>query len=107
LATTIHNLLEDIHQSLFDKALAFRRANTRETHTYGEFKQAVETGFAFAHWCGSGECEEKIKEETRATMRCIPLDQGAVLGHGGGSGSGTCIYCNKSAHERAIFARAY
>ena len=48
---------------------------------YDEFKKAVETGFAFAHWCGSGECEEKIKEETRATMRCIPLDQTAVLGH--------------------------
>ena len=67
---------------MFDKALAFRRANTHETKTYDEFKKAVETGFAFAHWCDSGECEEKIKEETRATMRCIPLDQADVLGHG-------------------------
>jgi prolyl-tRNA synthetase len=99
--------LLEIHQSLFDKALAFRRANTRETKSYDDFKKAVETGFAYAHWCGSGECEEKIKEETRATMRCIPLDQDAVMGHGGSGGSGTCIYCNKAAKERAIFGRAY
>ncbi len=107
LAETIEKLLADIHQSLFDKALAFRRANTHEAKNYEEFKKAVETGFAYAHWCGSGECEEKIKAETRATMRCIPLDQTAVLGHGGTNGSGTCIYCSKAAKERAIFARAY
>ena len=75
--------------------------------TYDEFKRAVETGFAFAHWCGSGDCEEKIKEETRATMRCIPLDQADVLGQGGNRGSGTCVHCGKAAKERAIFARAY
>ena len=82
LPATIEKLLADIHTSMFQKALAFRRANTHETATYEELKRAVETGFAFAHWCGSGECEEKIKEETRATMRCIPLDQADVLGHG-------------------------
>jgi len=70
----------EIHKSLFDKALAFRRANTHETTTYDELKKAVESGFAFALWCGSGDCEAKIKEETRATMRCIPIDQTAVLG---------------------------
>ena len=107
LPTTIQKLLGEIHQSMFDKALAFRRANTHETATYDDFKKAVESGFAFAHWCGSGECEEKIKEETRATMRCIPLDQADVLGHAGGSGTGTCIHCGKTARERAIFARAY
>ena len=90
---------------MFDKALAFRRANTHEAKTYDEFKKAVETGFAFAHWCGSGECEEKIKEETRATMRCIPLDQIAVLGREAASAIGGCIYCAKNAKERAIFGR--
>ncbi|MGB9431929.1 MAG: proline--tRNA ligase [Candidatus Acidiferrum sp.] len=107
LAGTLEKLLVEIHQSLFDKALAFRRANTHAAKTYEDFKMAVETGFAYAHWCGAGECEEKIKEETRATMRCIPLDQAAVLGAGAGSGSGTCIYCGKPAKERAVFARAY
>jgi prolyl-tRNA synthetase len=107
LPATIEKLLAEIQQALFDKALAFRRANTRETKTYEEFKKAVESGFAFAHWCGSGDCEEKIKEETRATMRCIPLDPAAVLGTGGGSGSGTCVHCGKAAKDRAVFSRAY
>ncbi len=107
LPSTIEKLLADIHQSLFDKALAFRRANTHEAKNYDEFKKAVETGFAFAFWCGSADCEASIKEETRATMRCIPLDPDAVLGNGTESGSGTCVYCGKPAKHRAIFARAY
>jgi prolyl-tRNA synthetase len=107
LAGTIEKLLADIQQSLYDKALAFRRSNTREPATYDDFKKAVETGFAFAYWCGSGECEEKIKEETRATMRCIPLDPAAVMGTAGGAGTGTCVRCGKPAKDRAIFARAY
>ena len=107
LAATIEKLLIEIHQSLFDKALAFRRANTRLTKSYDDFKKAVETGFAWAAWCGGSSCEEKIKEETRATMRCIPLDQQAVLGTGTTEPMGPCIYCSKDAKERAIFARAY
>ena len=74
-----------------------------EPADYGEFKKAVEKGFAFSWWCGGGECEEKIKEETKATMRCIPLDQTTdQLG-----GSGACIYCGKPARSKAIFAKAY
>jgi len=107
LPATLEKLLAEIQQSLFDRALAFRRSNTHESRSYEDFKKAVENGFAFAGWCGSGECEEKIKEETRATMRCIPLDPAAVLGNGSGSGTGTCVYCCKPAKDRAIFARAY
>ncbi len=107
LAETIDKLLVDIHQSMFDKALVFRRANTHEIKDYTEFKKAVETGFAFAYWCGNGECEGKIKEETRATMRCIPLNQESVMGHAKASGSGNCVYCSKPAKDRAIFGRAY
>jgi len=107
LPATIEKLLAEIHQSLFDKALAFRRANTHETLNYDDLKKAVETGFAFAFWCGNGDCEASIKEETRATMRCIPLDPDAVLGHSSASGSGVCVYCGKPAAHRAIFARAY
>src|SRR6202040_1050939 len=99
LPATIEKLLVEIHQSMYEKALAFRRANTHETSTYDELKKAVETGFALASWCGSGDCEAKIKEETRATMRCIPLEQPAT--------SGNCVYCGKAAPESAIFARAY
>jgi prolyl-tRNA synthetase len=99
IADTVNRLLADIQQSLYDKALAFRRANTRDAKTYDDLKQAVETGFAFSPWCGSAECEAKIKEETRATMRCIPLEQSG--------GPGKCVCCGKAAQERAIFARAY
>ena len=99
MAVTIENLLVEIQQALHDKALAFRKSNTHDANTYDELKKAVETGFAYSAWCGSGECEAKIKEETRATMRCIPLEQT--------SGAGKCVYCGKDAAERAIFARAY
>ena len=99
LPVTIGRLLAEIQQALFDKALAFRKANTHDTGTYEELKKAVENGFAFAFWCGSAECEAKIKEETRATMRNIPIDQPG--------GAGKCVYCGQAATERAIFGRAY
>jgi len=99
IAAAVAEKLEEIQKSLFDRALEFRRANTAEPGDYQEFKQAVEKGFALAWWCGSGACEEKIKEETKATMRCIPLDQPG--------GSGQCVYCGQPAKEKGIFARAY
>jgi prolyl-tRNA synthetase len=107
LPVTVEKLLAEIQESLHAKALAFRRSNTHNAQTYDELKKAVENGFAYSAWCGSGDCEGKIKEETRATMRCIPLDQEAVLGAGGGAASGKCVYCGQAAKNRAIFARAY
>jgi prolyl-tRNA synthetase len=80
-----------------------RKSHTQDAKNYEELKRAVETGFAFSHWCGSADCEAQIKEETRATMRCIPLDQdNEKSAHGG-----DCVNCGKPAAERAIFARAY
>ncbi|HEV2340606.1 MAG TPA: proline--tRNA ligase [Candidatus Acidoferrales bacterium] len=99
IAPVAGKLLGEIQEALFQRALEFRKANTVTPKDYGEFKAAVEKGFAMAHWCGSAECEAKIKEETRATMRCIPLEQT--------SGPGKCIFCGKAAAEQAIFARAY
>src|SRR6266481_1015802 len=99
LPATIGRLLAEIQQSLHDKALVFRKSNTHDAKTYDELKKAVENGFAFSFWCGSAECEAKIKEETRATMRCIPMEQEG--------GSGNCVYCAQPAAARAIFARAY
>ena len=89
----------EIQQSLHDKALAFRKSHTHDAKTYGDLKKAVESGFAYSFWCGSGECEARIKEETRATMRCIPREQE--------SASGNCVFCNQPSTTRAIFARAY
>jgi prolyl-tRNA synthetase len=99
IAEAVGMALAEIQKSLYDRALAFREANTAEPKDYAEFKAAVEKGFALACWCGSADCEAKIKEETKATMRCIPLEQPW--------GPGRCILCNRPAKEKAIFARAY
>jgi prolyl-tRNA synthetase len=99
IAAAVAQMLEEIQKSLYERALEFRKSHTFEPADYGEFKSVVEKGFAFSWWCGEGDCEEKIKEETKATMRCIPVEQPG--------GSGTCIYCGKTASEKAIFAKAY
>jgi prolyl-tRNA synthetase len=99
IAEAVKEALVVVQKALFDRALAFREAHTREPANFEEFKQAVETGFARAFWCGASACEEKIKEATKATMRCIPLEQPG--------GSGTCIFCGATSTERAIFAKAY
>ena len=99
LADAVKTMLVEIQQALFDRALAFRKSNTAEPKDYGEFKAAVERGFALAHWCGSEDCEVKIKEETKATMRCIPLEQSGE--------PGKCIFCSQGSKEKAIFAKAY
>jgi prolyl-tRNA synthetase len=106
IAASVTQMLGEIQQALYDRALTFRKANTAEPADYRQFKQAVEKGFAYAWWCGSGDCEGKIKEETKATMRCIPLDQ-TLGGASQAGGSGKCVYCGAAASERAIFARAY
>jgi prolyl-tRNA synthetase len=99
IAAAVSQLLDEIQQALFDRALAFRKANTSEPADYTEFKLAVEKGFAFSWWCGNADCEASIKEETKATMRCIPLEQPG--------GSGKCIHCGQPSQEKAIFAKAY
>ncbi|HEX2712401.1 MAG TPA: proline--tRNA ligase, partial [Candidatus Acidoferrales bacterium] len=99
LAEAVNRTLANIQAALYQRALAFRQANTREPANYEEFKAAVETGFALSYWCGSSRCEEKAKEETKATMRCIPLEQTGQPGR--------CILCGQPARERAIFGRAY
>ncbi|MBM4424239.1 MAG: proline--tRNA ligase [Chloroflexi bacterium] len=99
LAATMIEMLKTIQQSLFDRALAFRNANTSDPKNYDEFKAAIEKGFALSYWCGERECEAKVKEETKATTRCIPFDQP--------SEPGVCIHCGKPAKGKAIFGRAY
>ncbi len=99
LPDTVKQLLADIQAALFERALAFRRAHTIETSVYTEFKAGVENGFVLAHWCGAAACEDKIKEETKATLRCVPLEQAG--------GPGKCVVCGQPATEKAIFAKAY
>ena len=88
-----------IQADLYRRALDFRQAHTYEPQDYGEFKEAVANGFAYSWWCGDGACEAQIGEDTKATARCIPLEQEP--------GQGKCIHCGRDASERAIFGRAY
>jgi prolyl-tRNA synthetase len=101
LLPELHKLLEDIQQNLFGQALKFRKEHIYEPKDYEEFKQSVEEGFALAYWCGSVECEAQIQEETKATNRCIPLEQEPV------PEGAKCVRCAQPAKEWAVFARAY
>ena len=94
-------LLDEIQKNIFQKALDFRNENTTIVDSYEEFKEVLDTkgGFILAHWDGTPETEAAIKEETKATIRCIPLE--------GDTTPGTCIYSGKPSERRVLFARAY
>jgi prolyl-tRNA synthetase len=99
LAAQVAEILQTIQASLYERALAFREANTFDPIDYVGMCEAVQKGFSFSWWCGSAACEAKVKEDTKATTRCIPLDQPG--------GEGKCIVCGKPAQEKVFFARAY
>ena len=100
IVETIQNLLKEIQDNIYQKALNFRIENTREVNTWEEFKEEIKKpGFLLCHWDGTPETEEKIKAETKATIRCIPLE--------GDKTPGTCIYTGKPSSQRVIFAIAY
>jgi prolyl-tRNA synthetase len=99
LEAQVAEMLQTIQASLFERALAFRQENTRDPQDYAALTEAVQNGFACSWWCGSPECEAKVKEDTKATTRCIPLEQP--------SGQGACIVCGRPAQEKVYFARAY
>lgn len=101
IETKIEHLLEQIQNNLFQKALAMREAKSSVVNTYEEFKKALEetTGFVYAHWDGTSETEQKIKEETKATIRCIPLNNKKE--------DGKCIYTGNPSVQRVVFAKAY
>jgi prolyl-tRNA synthetase len=100
LATRVPEVLDDIQRALFQKALKFREDNTRHAATYEELKEAIkQRQFVDAFWCGDPECENRIKDDTKATNRCMPLAQPGD--------SGPCIVCGKTSNVHAIFARAY
>ncbi|MHC1783350.1 MAG: proline--tRNA ligase [Anaerolineaceae bacterium] len=99
LAAQVSAMLEEIQASMLSRATAFRDSHIHEPAEYDDLKEIVVDGWALAWWCGSGECEAKIKEETKATIRNIPLDQPG--------GTGVCIHCGQPAKEKVYFARAY
>lgn len=99
LTERLLGLLDEIQAGLFQRALAFREAHTAVVSSYEELKQQIERGFAIAYWDGSSEDEKRIQEETRATIRCIPLDQPGTVG--------TCVYTGRETTRQVVFARAY
>ena len=100
LKERIEASLEEVQKNLYARALAFREENSYQVDDYEEFKRILEGpgGFLWAHWCGSAECEAKIKEETKATLRAIPLQ---------GKRRGRCIRCGDDSVQRVVFAKAY
>ena len=93
------SLLEDIQASLLQKATAFRDEHIHNAQTYDELKECVQNGWAYSYWCEGKECEAKIKEDTKATTRCIPFNQNHE--------KGKCVVCGKETSTKAYFAKAY
>jgi len=100
LQSEIKRILDDIQSNLLKKAKESLSENTRITDDYKEFKEIIDSkrGFIISPWCGDQACEEKVKEETRATIRCIPFKE---------QGQGKCLACGKEDSKRVYFARAY
>jgi len=98
---TVDSLLKEIQENLYKKAIAHRTENSTKVESYTEFKEVLETkgGFIYAHWDGSSETEEKVKKETKATIRCIPFDDEEE--------EGVCMVTGKPSKRRVIFAKAY
>ena len=101
LSTHVANLLQEIQQNLFNRAFSFRQENTTKVDAWNDFVRLLDEkpGFLSAHWDGTAETEEAIKEKTKATIRCIPLNNEQE--------EGRCILTGKPSNQRVIFARAY
>ena len=101
LTETVESLMKEIQDALFNKALNFRNSHITEVDTFDEFKEVLEnkTGFVSAHWDGTSETENKIKELTKATIRCIPIDNEVE--------EGKCVYSGNASKQRVLFAKAY
>jgi prolyl-tRNA synthetase len=101
LPACLKSLLREIQDQIFEAHKKFIRENTRQARTYQEFKQIMKSkrGFIYAFWCEDPKCEERIKQETKATTRCLPLDSKKQKGR--------CIYCQKQAENQWLFAQSY
>jgi prolyl-tRNA synthetase len=101
VVSVVVDLMDEIQKNLYKKAADYRKDNTTEVNTYDEFKEVINTkgGFVLAHWDGTSETEEQIKNETKATIRCIPLDAKEEVG--------TCMVTGKPSNKKVLFAKAY
>lgn len=102
LVPSIEALLEDIQKNIYQKAFDFRQAHVEKCDSWDEFKEKIQTGkFLLCHWDGTTETEQAIKDETKATIRCIPVDSFVC------EEEGKCIYTGKPSHRRVVFAISY
>jgi prolyl-tRNA synthetase len=100
LGRTVQEMLNSVQTALYDRALEFREKNTHHVNEYSKFNGILDGGgFLWSLWCGGDDCEERVKNETKATIRCIPMAQQTE--------AGPCVVCGKSAQARVVFARAY
>ncbi len=99
LPTQLEDILENFHFRLLKRATDFRDSHIYDPENYEEFKNIIQAGWALSYWCGSSKCEQAIKDETKATSRCRPLDQEKSIGQ--------CIYCGAPAEYKTYFAKAY
>ncbi|MEQ8520070.1 MAG: proline--tRNA ligase [Cytophagales bacterium] len=101
LSDDVVKLLEEIQNNIYNRALDFRKQNTHDVETYDELKEVLNTkgGFVLAHWDGTAETEDKIKNDTKASLRCIPLDSNGK--------EGKCVVTGKTSKQKVIFAKAY
>jgi len=108
-AAQVPSILENIQETLFQRALAYRDANTKAIDSRAEFdafftpqnaeRPEIHGGFARAHWCGSADCEARIKEDLKVTIRCIPFDAEPE--------SGACVVCGEPSPKRVLWAKSY
>ena len=101
MVATVVQLMDEIQSNLYNKAANFRTENTTEVKSYDKFKEVLNSkgGFILAHWDGTSETEELIKQETKATIRCIPLDVKQE--------DGVCVFTGKPSANRVLFAKSY
>jgi prolyl-tRNA synthetase len=99
LVAQIDQLLKTIQDSMLERATTFRDSHILQPASYADLADIVKDGWAYTWWCGDAACEARVKEETKATIRCLPLEQPG--------GEGVCIHCGKPAGKMAYFARAY
>jgi prolyl-tRNA synthetase len=99
VVAAVNDLLTDIQRSMLERATAFRDSHIFDPKDYAELTEVVQNGWAYSYWCESAECEARVKEDTKATTRCIPLGQE--------ESHGKCIVCGKDARHKVYFAKAY
>jgi prolyl-tRNA synthetase len=102
IADTVEGMLDAVQKGMFSRALEFRETHTHQIDSYSEFLPLLDGpgGFLWSHWCGSAACEDKVKADTKATIRCIPLGETDAE-------AGICIVCGDASSRRVVFARAY